>query len=292
VSRPKPVSVQDVPDAQEAALAGIRQKLLRAQSQLDSLTFDMGAFTDNMPYPLGDPRPNADRTKWVIPLKLQRPLPLVWSVVLGEIVHDLRSALDHTIFQLTLDYTGKELEGTGFPISDNPGNWQQRGGPKTPDNPQRFAMHSAMYQMRGVGKGVVEYVRRLQPYTPPNDPHLSAMWALHLLWNQDKHRLLHFWRFQLVQDGSELTVKDADRPYKITLASGLLKDGDDAITTTFDGPPTKGTFGGRLRTKVAFENPADPTPGVNDRLWRLHDASSGIVGTLLAAFGRQDEAIP
>ena len=287
-----PVNVQDVADTQEAALAGIRQKLQRAQSQLDRLYFEMSAFTDGMPYPLGDPRPSADHTQWVIPLRLQRPLPLVWGVVLGEIVHDLRSGLDHTIFQLTLDYMGKELERTGFPISDKPDSWDQRGGPKTPDNPLGFTKVSAMYQIRGVGTGVVDYIKRLQPHSTPNHPHLSPLWALHLLWNQDKHRLLHFWGFQLVEDGSELIVKGADRPYKITLASGLLNDGDDAITTTFDGPPTKGTFGGRLHTKVAFENPADPTPGVNDRLWRLHDATAGIVSTLLATIGRQDEPIP
>jgi hypothetical protein len=288
----KQASAQDVSDTQEAALAGIREKLHRAESHLNDLDVEMSAFTDGMPYPLGDPKPNADHTVWVIPLKLRRPLPLLWGVVLGEVVHDLRSALDHTIFQLTLDYMGSELQRTGFPISDKPGNWDQRGGSKTPDNPLGFAQVSAMYQLRGVGKGVVDYVRRLQPYTLPNKPQLSAMWALHLLWNQDKHRLLHFWGFQLVQDGSQLSVKDSDRPYKIMLASGLLRDGDDAITTTFDGPPTKGTFGGRLHTKVAFENPADPTPDVNDRLWRIHDATSGVVGTLLAAIGRQDDAIP
>jgi hypothetical protein len=290
VSTSKPMGVHDVADAQVAALAGIRQKLHRAETHLDSLDVEMRAFTDGMPSPLGDPQPRADQTELAIPLRLQRPMPLVWGVVLGEIVHDLRSALDHTIFQLTLDYTGKELERTGFPISDKADNWDQRGGPKTPDNPLGFAKLSAMYQIRGVGKGVVDYVKRLQPHSMPN-PQRSALGALHLLWNQDKHRLLTFWGFQLVPETSELTVKDADRPYKITLATGLLKDGDVAITVTFDGPPTKGTFGGRLHTQVAFENPADPTPGVNDRLWRLHDATSGVVGTLMAAIGRQDDPI-
>jgi hypothetical protein len=280
-----------VEDAQEAALAGIRQKLHRAQSQLDSLNFDMNAFSDGMPYALGDPKLNADHSQWVYPLKFRRPMPLMWAVVLGEVIHDLRSALDHSIFQLTLDYKGNELERTGFPISDKRANWVQLGAKKTVDNPLGFASTCAMYQIRGVGKGVVDYIKRLQPHSMTN-PHLSALWALHLLWNQDKHRLLHFWGLQLVHEGSELTIHGADRAYTITLAPGLLRDGDDAITTTFDGPATKGTFGGKLHTKVAFENPGDPRPGVNDRLWRLHDATAGIVGTLLATIGRQDEAIP
>jgi len=284
-------TAEDQADAQEAALAGIRQKLHRAQSQLDSLGIDMGAFTDGMPYPLADPKPSADYTQWVYLLKLRHPLPLLWSVVLGEIIHDLRSALDHSIFQLTLDYTGKEFERTGFPISDKPANWAQSGGKITADNPIGFATTCAMYQLRGVGKGVVDYVERLQPHSTPN-PHLSALWALQLLWNQDKHRLLHLWGLQLVEEGSNLVIEGGDRAYKIKVASGLLRDGDVAITTTFDGPATKGKLAGLLHTKLAFENPADSRPDVNDRLWRLHDATAGVVGTLIAAIGRQGEAIP
>jgi len=287
------VSPAAAADEQEVALAGIRQKLVRSQNLLDGLRVDMDAFSDLTPppYALGDPKISADLSKWVYPLKMRRPMPLTWAVVLGEIVHDLRSALDHSIFQLTLDYKGQELERTGFPISDKPGNWVQMGGKKTADNPLGFATTCAMYQLRGVGNGVVDYIKRLQPHQMAN-PQTSALWSLHLLWNQDKHRLLLLWGVQLNDAGSELILEGADRPGTITVAGGLLRDGDDAVTTTFDGPATKGTFGGKLSMSVAFENPADRRPGVNDRLWRVHDATAGVVGTLIAAIGRQDEAIP
>lgn len=280
-------------DAQEEALAGIRQKLLRSQSQLDSLRLDMDAFSSGVPPPfaLGDPKISPDHSRWVYPLKLRRPMPLAWAVVLGEVVHDLRSALDHCIYQLTLDSRGKELQRTGFPISDKPANWLQHGGKKTADNPLGFAEQCAMYQIRGVGKGVVDYIKRLQPHQMAN-PHTSALWSLHLLWNQDKHRLLLLWGVQLNDKGSELKVEGADRPGKVTLARGLLRDGNDAVTTTFQGPATKGTFGGKLNMSLAFANPADKRPDVNDRLWRIHDTTAGVVSTLIAAIGRQDEPIP
>lgn len=287
------VNAQDALDEQETALAGIRHKVLRSQSQLDSLRLDMNAFSDGVPppYALGDPKISADRSRWVYPLKLRRPMPLMWAIVLGEIVHDLRSALDHCVHQLTLDNKGKELNHTGFPISDKRANWVQMGGKMTADNPLGFASTCAMYQLRGVGKGVLDYIKRLQPHQMAN-PHTSALWSLHLLWNQDKHRLLLLWGVQLDDAGSVLTLEGADRPGTVTIARGLLRDGDDAVTTTFDGPTTKGTFGGKLSMSVAFENPADRRPGVNDRLWRVHDATAGVVGTLIAAIGQQDEAIP
>ena len=291
VNTPNPVPVNDVSDEQEVALAGIRTKLHRANSQLDRLYHEMDSFSDGMPYALGDPKPNADFSQWIYPLKFRRPIPLMWAVVLGEIIHDLRSALDHSIFQLTLDYTGTELGFTSFPISDKSANWIQVGEKKTPDNPLGLARSCSMYQIRGVGPGVVDYIKRIQPHSTQN-PKTSALLALQSLWNRDKHRLVHFWGLQLVEEGSDLRVEGGDRAYTIKITPGLLNDGDDAITTTFEGPAVTGKLEGRLHTKVAFENPADPTPGVNDRLWRLHDATAGIVGTLLAAIGRQDEPIP
>jgi hypothetical protein len=251
----------------------------------------MNAFGDSAPYTFSDPKPNEDQTQWVLSLRFRRPMPLEWGVVLGEVIHDLRSALDHTIFQLTLDNSGQELEGTGFPISDKPASWVSHGGKKTTDNPLGYASVCAMYRLRGVGTGVVDYVRRLQPYASQTH-HASALWALQLLWNQDKHRLLHLWGLQLVEEGTDLTIEGSGRAYSIKLATGLLHDGDDAVTATFDGPTVNGKLNGRLKTSVAFENPADPTPGVKDRLWRLHDATAGIVGTLLATIGRQDEPVP
>lgn len=278
-------------EGQATALAGIRTKLNRANSQLDRLYLEMNAYNDSEPFTLGDPQPTADHSQWIYPLLFRRPMPLVWAVVLGEVIHNLRSALDHTIFQLTYDYFGQELEATGFPILQA-ASWDSRK-PKhvAADNPAGYSPGCAMYQIRGVGSGVVEYIKRLQPYSS-QQPQASALVALQLLSNQDKHRLIHFWGLQLVEKGTDLRIEGGDRAHSIKLATGVLHHGDVAITTTADGPSVKGQLNGRLKTNVAFENPADPTPGVNDRLWRLYDATAGIVGTLLAAIGRQDESIP
>jgi hypothetical protein len=147
-----------------------------------------------------------------------------------------------------------------------------------------------MYQIRGVGAGVVDYVKRLQPHTR-QDPLTSPLLALQFLWNQDKHRLIHFWGLELAAKGTNLRIEGGTSAYTYELATGVLHSGDDAITVIFDGP-ADGKLNGRLATKVAFENPANPGPGTDDRLWGLHDATSGVVGMLLAAIDRQGEKIP
>jgi len=281
-----------VDDAQETAVAGIRSKLSRANSQLDRLHHEMAVFNDNEPYAPLNPKVNADHTRWVYRMNFARPMPLMWAVVLGEVIHDLRSALDHTVFQLTFDFTGHELPGTGFPISDQSARWDiRRDRTIRTDNPLGFTRDCSMYQIRGVGPGVVDYIKRLQPHSSPS-PKTSPLLALQQLWNQDKHRLIHFWGLQLVESRSELTVKGSDRAHTIKFADGVLHSGDEAITVLFDGPALTGSLDGKLGTSIAFENPANPDPGPEDRLWRVHDATAGIVGTLLAAIGHQRDPIP
>jgi hypothetical protein len=276
-------------DTQETALAGIRTRLMRANSHLESLDLEQSIFNDRHPYTTDNPKRNADYSQWVYPVKFRQPIPLMWGVVLGEIIHDLRSALDHTVFQLTLAYSGREFEGTGFPISEKPTNWDVRSKKRTSDNPLGFARTCSMYQLRGVGCGVVEYVKRLQP-DPSQIPQTSVLLALQLLWNQDKHRLIHSWGIE-VQEGGDFRFEGTDRTPIFKLADGVLQEGDVALTVTFDSPVPNGQLVGHLPMVLAFENPADPGPGPADRLWRLHDATCGVVGTLLAAIAHQDEGI-
>ena len=57
--------------------------------------------------------------------RVSREPPVRWGVMAGEIVHHLRSALDHLAWQLVLDGGGtpkKGAGGTGSPFSEPPRN--------------------------------------------------------------------------------------------------------------------------------------------------------------------------
>jgi hypothetical protein len=101
--------------------------------------------------------------------------PPMLSVRVGEIVYNLRAALDYFVYRLAELDAGNVIKGTQFPIEDTPEGFKRR----TP----RF--------LRGVNETHVAGIERLQPYH-------GADWArlLRDLSNIDKHQALHVVGYQ------------------------------------------------------------------------------------------------
>src|SRR2546427_12895354 len=110
-------------DPNDVIRSEIRNKLFRAHAQMEAIDREVLVFLDGNAYATGEPQPNANRTQWVYPIKFARPIPVLWGVLSGELVHDLRSALDHAIYHLSVDYSKREVKGTGFPITTTPDGW-------------------------------------------------------------------------------------------------------------------------------------------------------------------------
>ena len=102
--------------------------------------------------------------------------PIEWSVKVGEILHNLRSALDHLVSQLLLASGQEPNRQNAYPIVNDESKWS--------NNKDR---------LKGVSPRIETIVERLQPYTGgiylPFD--VSAFWTLHTLCNIDKHQHLH-----------------------------------------------------------------------------------------------------
>ncbi len=109
------------------------------------------------------------------------------NTIVGEHLHDLRSALDHLAWQLVLKAGGKPTDKTGFPIKDTDPGTDKKGRPRTP----------------GVSGGVSAPARTLirvaQPYQLGARYIEHPLWLLQQLWNIDKHRYViakgHFGRY-------------------------------------------------------------------------------------------------
>lgn len=98
-----------------------------------------------------------------------------WSVTIGEIVHNLRSALDHLVWQLVRDNGGQPSGANMFPIVSlaNRDDWERISKNK----------------LKGVSDAMKERIKRIQPFVvlgPPYD--VTALSKLHHLSNVDKHR--------------------------------------------------------------------------------------------------------
>ena len=157
-------------------LNGIYAKISQADGQIDSLTADMDRFcTDIRQSIVREVREDSDEQVWVYRGETPRT-PVEWSVKFGEILYNLRSALDHLVSQLLLANGQEPNRQNAYPIVNDESKWS-----------------SNKDRLKGVLPSVETIVERLQPYTGglylPFD--VRAFWTLHTLCNIDKHQHLH-----------------------------------------------------------------------------------------------------
>jgi hypothetical protein len=105
-----------------------------------------------------------------------RPLDPTLPLIIGDCIHNLRSALDHLVYQLAiLNGAGPDAAGkTSFPIYLRPNMFQDVVSKKVAP----FISGTALTE-----------IDKLQPYKTP-DPENCTLWKLSQLDNFDKHRLL------------------------------------------------------------------------------------------------------
>jgi hypothetical protein len=103
------------------------------------------------------------------------------SITSGEIVYNLRSALDYTVYDLARIQTGKPVDGTQFPIEDKPARFHLRITGKT----QSGKYNPQAHWLKGVPPGAIALIKKLQPC-------YGCEWTRDLreLSNPDKHRHL------------------------------------------------------------------------------------------------------
>jgi hypothetical protein len=100
----------------EHRLAGAVEKFNRSKVQFDELRSEMDAFFNS------DPRPHSsvgafdtDTWEWVERFQIREQPPLRFGVILGDCVQNLRSCLDHVIWQVTRLDGGAPDNETQFP---------------------------------------------------------------------------------------------------------------------------------------------------------------------------------
>jgi hypothetical protein len=112
-------------------------------------------------------------------------LPPEWGVIVGDIAHNLHSALDHLVWQLVLANGEKPGAWTYFPIISEEGDFLRRA--ICPSDDKRAMLHGLDW--RGEAVAMIE---RLQPYnTPKGVRRLHPLRILNAVSNADKHRVVH-----------------------------------------------------------------------------------------------------
>lgn len=140
-------------------------KVDRAKQHISDLHGQVREFIDGDPYELltEDEAQTGDK---IYRVKVNAEPPKDWGVVLGEIFHNLRSALDLLTWQLVPKPDGN----TGFPISNSAKKFGKTG----------------LGKVEGASADAIRLLRALKPYKGGCEP----LWWLHKLNIEDKHHLL------------------------------------------------------------------------------------------------------
>ncbi len=150
-----------------------RAKIYRARKHIDDLKLELTAFRESDSYRAHfyDDSNTGDR---IGEFQVVKELPLRVVAIVGDAVHNLRSALDHVAAELCVMGGGSIDNSTAFPIWENV--------PAISDIKAQI-----MRKIPGASVKVIRGIKRLQPYKGGKG---DILWRLHRLDIIDKHRVL------------------------------------------------------------------------------------------------------
>lgn len=239
----------------DAALDGVLEKLYRADDHLELLNKEWRDFIrmENGPYDFVihiDPQ-SGDH---LIYAEIVKPPPPRLSAIVGDVLHNLRSALDHLAWALVERAGGKPGRHTFFPLCDTEGQWladveHRRRGDDRPS------------PLTGIDPGspIWTFIQEVQPYK--GAAYANALRGMRILSNADKHRTLLITGVYPDPDDFAAIIKwnpDAVlRRHEILLAPDQpLKDGTKVAALNFDPskPDPEVCVKGELGFDIAFSD--------------------------------------
>lgn len=150
-------------------LEGSKQKVERAKEHISQLEAEIQEFLGREPYRivLEEEQQNGDL---IYRVKIKEQPPLRWSAIIGDIVHNLRSALDLLANDVVSANCKIPNHYTAFPVCKSAKDFEDRL-PK---------------MVRGASTEAIRIIKSLKPYKGGNE----ELWRIHHLDIVDKHRLI------------------------------------------------------------------------------------------------------
>ncbi len=160
--------------SQEHPLSGVRAKLERAERHLADFRSQQKAFLESKPveftHLLNEVTRHVDVT-----IKSIKPVPIEFSLMMGDTIHNLRSALDLLACQIfTMNSKSTDYDYIEFPIGISRASFLDK-----------FEKHKRKLQL--LGKPAIDILTKMEPYRGGK---YHDLWVVHRLDIRDKHRLL------------------------------------------------------------------------------------------------------
>jgi hypothetical protein len=97
-----------------ASLRGARIKIDRAKEHFDNLNMAIRTFGAGRPYRVEIKKDTYNPSHEEYHFRSEAPIPDKWGAILGDCVHNLRSALDLLVVELVLANGGVPTDYTSF----------------------------------------------------------------------------------------------------------------------------------------------------------------------------------
>lgn len=161
--------------------AGIAEKLKRADENIVNLKSEIDIFIQSSKYPVV-PYADDEAFQEAISYHRNRYIPRRLSVLAGEVVHHLRSCLDHVVWHFSIPSITPKIENViEFPIFGI-----------DPYNPaDKDKIRSYERKVQGItNANVLALIKEMQPYNVGADVADHAFLIIHNMDRFDKHREL------------------------------------------------------------------------------------------------------
>jgi hypothetical protein len=266
------------------ALTGIERKIARAHEHFGFLHDEMAAWDARRPWRLV-PEIHDQGRKHFYRLRFLEPIPIDWAVILGEGIHDLRSALDQAVYWLTVDWSREPLKNSSFPVNIRRADFDKRRKNGTWTN------DSGMHKIRGIGPAPQAFIEALQPYPQRyRSFYCRDLRTIHDLWNQDKHRLVHLWGLRF-RDPQLRLPKYIAPESAVQIDRRILQDRAIVLKILCRAPNLDVQVKGEIGADLAFYSGKRTSGGTNESLWDIASTVADIIRKLVNATGHQDRPI-
>jgi hypothetical protein len=233
----------------KSGFLGAIGKIGRAHYQIQDLDERFRAFAEDRAYTVGAdyaPLPSGDLGHYVFRFEKPRVPNREWGVLVGEVVHNLRSALDQAVYAAS----ASPSRVNEFPVCRNPDDWNKRSSKL----------------LKGVPPAAVKIIRSAQPFQQ-RDVERHEFLLLHGMWNHDKHRLLHTTALVFGEPRPRIvSVADVAEIVQVEWLSEPIEERREVARVTIrpSGPNPKMTLEGRLPVGVAFAEGVAGAPALKE----------------------------
>ena len=156
-------------------------KISRATEHLEALKREMATtYEKTGPFKIWF-SPIDPQSGWCQVFLVPEPQKPRFGIVVGDLVHNLRSALDYIVTALVDATKGITLASCHqFPVFIDRGRFVEKVG-----DPGNASLGKGCIKGIGQGFGLIE---QMQPYHRKSDPRLDPLWLVYRFSNADKHR--------------------------------------------------------------------------------------------------------